>query len=231
MGIHTDVSWSIAFIAGLASFLSPCLLPMIPAYIMYMAGASMAENEAISRKKALIRTLFFVIGFTCIFLLLGLSASALGRVFITHKLIFQRVAGALIVLLGLQFMGVFKLPIMGKHFGPRLQAKGNSGVGAFLMGLSFGAGWTPCFGPVLASILVMASATQSATEGVMLLLVYALGLAVPFVMTAVFINEATGLVEKMTHGGVWIQRVSGLILIIFGVLMAMNWLVKLNFLF
>lgn len=230
MGIGTDISWHLAFFAGLASFVSPCLLPMIPAYILYMAGSGV-EESGLSRKRALLRTLFFVMGFTVIFLMLGLSASALGKAFITNKLLFQRLAGIFIVLMGLQFMGVIRWDVLTRKYGFKHRGTGNSNTGAFVMGLSFGAGWTPCFGPVLASILVMASAGASINEGFWLLLLYSLGLAVPFMLTALFINEASALITRFERGGIWLQKVAGAVLVCFGVLMAMNWLVKLNTLF
>ena len=231
MGIGTDISWHLAFFAGVASFVSPCLLPMIPAYIMYMAGAGMEADESISRKKALYRTLYFVIGFTVIFLMLGLSASAVGKVFVSHKLLFQRLAGLLIAVMGLQFIGLIKLDALTRKYGVKHRGRANSSLGAFVMGLSFAAGWTPCFGPVLASILVLASTGSTVNSGFWLLLLYSMGLALPFMLTAVFINEASVLMAKFERGGWWIQKSAGVLLVLFGLLMAMNWLVKLNALF
>lgn len=231
MGIGVELGFGIAFFSGVASFFSPCLLPMIPAYVMFMAGSAVEEGERISRKRAIIRTLAFVLGFTLVFLLLGLSASVFGRFFISNKLLFQRLAGLLIVLLGLQFLGVFKLSALGKSRQFKIASLGNSIVGSFLMGLAFGAGWTPCFGPVLASILMMASASQSVFQGLALLLIYALGMGIPFIITAIFINEVTPLFSKISRKGLWIERTAGVLLIIFGVLMMLNWLVKLNYLF
>lgn len=231
MGINTDISWHIAFFAGIASFASPCLLPMIPAYIFYMAGAGVNEDAGVSRKKALYRTLFFVMGFTVIFLILGLSASAIGKLFISNKLWFQRLAGIFIIVMGLQFIGLIKLDVLSRKYGLKQHGKANNSFGAFLMGLSFGAGWTPCFGPVLASILVLASTRTALHQGVALLLLYAFGLALPFVLTAVFINEAAALTVKFERSSLWLQKITGALLVIFGVLMSMNWLVKLNVLF
>lgn len=231
MGIGVELGFGIAFFSGLASFFSPCLLPMIPAYVMFMAGSAMEEGEKISRKRAIIRTLAFVLGFTLVFLLLGLSASVFGRFFVSNKLLFQQVAGLLIVVLGLQFLGVFKFSVLGKSRQFKIASLGNSIFGSFLMGLAFGAGWTPCFGPVLASILMMASASQSVFQGLGLLLIYAFGMGIPFIVTAVFINEVTPLFAKISRQGIWIERTAGVLLILFGVLMMMNWLVKLNYLF
>jgi cytochrome c-type biogenesis protein len=228
MNIGGDISWHIAFFSGMASFFSPCLLPMIPAYVLYIAGAALDSGERVSRRLAVWRTLGFVLGFTIVFLLFGLSASAAGRFFLSNKMLFQRIAGILIILFGLQFVGVIKLSALSKTFKFRHMPRENSWLGACLMGLAFGAGWTPCFGPVLASILVMASASKSIGSGVGLLLVYAIGMGVPFILTAVFINEVTPWLSKLSRSGLWIQRIAGVILIIFGIFMAMDWLVKLN---
>lgn len=227
MNLGTEVSYSIAFMSGVASFLSPCLLPMIPAYVLYMAGAASAEGEWVSRKSAVLRTLAFVLGFTVVFLLLGLSASAFGSFFVSNKEWFQRLAGVFIMVLGLQFAGLIHLPALSKMRGFRPKTKSGSTASAFLMGLAFGAGWTPCFGPVLASILMMATASQSVGQGTLLLLIYALGMGLPFILSAVFVNEITPVLARISQKGIWIERLAGVVLIIFGFLMAMNWLVKL----
>lgn len=227
MNLGTELSYSIAFMSGLASFLSPCLLPMIPAYILYMAGAAVEEGEKVSRRAAILRTLAFVLGFTLVFLLLGLSASVFGRFFVSNKEWFQRLAGVFIMVLGLQFAGLIHLPALGKIRGFRPKTESGSTISALLMGLAFGAGWTPCFGPVLASILMMATASQSVGQGTLLLLIYALGMGLPFVLSAVFVNELTPVLARISQKGIWIERTAGLVLIVFGFLMAMNWLVKL----
>lgn len=237
LDLGVKVTFAIAFASGFASFMSPCLLPMIPAYILFMAGSALEEGASLGerrlfRKKAIVRTLAFILGFTIIFMLLGLSASAAGHFFTANKLLFQRVGGIIIILLGMAFLGIFKINVLSKPMKLiQLPLKENSLWGAFIMGLAFGAGWTPCFGPVLAAIIVMASNAGSTGQGTALLLTYALGLGIPFLLTAVFINEISPLFTKWGRSALWIERIAGLFLIIFGILMAMNWLVKLNYLF
>ena len=237
LDLGVDVTFAIAFASGFASFMSPCLLPMIPAYILFMAGSSLEEEMTLKQKRlfqkrALVRTLAFIAGFTFIFMLLGLSASAAGQFFTTYKALFQRIGGVIIVLLGLQFLGVFKNNLLSKSIkGIRLPFKENSLWGALLMGLAFGTGWTPCFGPVLAAIIVMASNSESITQGTFLLMTYALGLGIPFLLTAIFINEISPLIAKWEKIAKWIGLIAGLFLIFFGILMAMDWLVQLNYLF
>lgn len=237
LDLGVKVTFTIALASGFASFASPCLLPMIPAYILFMTGSALEgertpRERSLLRKSAIIRTLAFITGFTIVFMLLGLSASAAGQFFSHNKLMFQRVGGIIILLLGVQFLGLFKLSIFSKpmqfiHL-PMIE---NSSWGALLMGLAFGAGWTPCFGPVLAAIIVMASSSASLGQGTALLLTYALGLGIPFLLTAIFINEVSPLISKYEKLTVGIQRVSGVILILFGLLMATNSLTQLNYLF
>ncbi len=237
LDLGVKVTFAIAFASGFASFMSPCLLPMIPAYILFMAGSSLEEEmnlqqKRLFQKKAFIRTLAFIAGFTLIFMLLGLSASTAGRFFVSHKWLFQRIGGIVIILLGLQFLGVFKNNFLSKSIkGMKLPFKENSLWGALLMGLAFGTGWTPCFGPVLAAIIVMASNSESIVEGTLLLMTYALGLGIPFLLTAVFINEISPLLVKWEKIAKWVERIAGIFLILFGVLMAMDWLTQLNYLF
>ncbi len=237
LDLGVKVTFAVAFASGIASFMSPCLLPMIPAYILFMAGSSLEDDNSLVqrrllRKKAIIRTLAFILGFTIIFMLLGLSASAAGHFFTSNKVLFQRVGGVIIILLGLQFLGLFKINALSKPMKfIQLPMKDNSLFGALMMGLAFGAGWTPCFGPVLAAIIVMASNTGSTGQGTALLLTYALGLGIPFLLTAIFINEISPLISKWGRSALWIERIAGVFLIIFGVLMVMNWLIKLNYLF
>lgn len=235
--LGVNVTFAIAFASGFASFVSPCLLPMIPAYILFMAGSALEGEESpqqrnILRKRAIIRTLAFILGFAVVFMLLGLSASAAGQFFSQNKVWFQRIGGITIILLGAQFLGLFKIGLFSKPMQLiKLPVKENSLWGALLMGLAFGAGWTPCFGPVLAAIVVMASSTGSLGQGTALLLTYALGLGIPFLLTAIFINEISPLIAKYERLAVGIEKIAGIFLIIFGVLMATNRLILLNYWF
>ncbi|WP_409227283.1 cytochrome c biogenesis CcdA family protein [Gudongella sp. SC589] len=216
--INADVSLPIAFGAGFLSFFSPCLLPMIPAYIMYITGVDMEDDISKVRMTALMRTLGFVLGFTVIFMIMGSSASFLGRVFIQNKTIFFRISGILIILFGLNMMGVLNLRILGMEKRVKSPKKVTSWFSSILMGMAFAAGWTPCFGPVLASILVFAGTSATVSKGMMLLFVYSVGMAIPFLMTALFINVFINWLAKAEKFLKYMPYISGIILVIFGLL-------------
>ena len=161
-----NVTIPAAFGAGFISFFSPCLLPMIPAYIMYITGVDLEEDLSKRRLKALVRTLFFVLGFTIVFMIMGSSASFIGRVFAQNKTLFLRISGIVIVLFGLNMMGVLKLGFLSGEKRVKSPKKITNWFSSVLMGMAFAGGWTPCFGPVLASILIMAGGTNTIQDGV-----------------------------------------------------------------
>ncbi|MCR3954755.1 MAG: cytochrome c biogenesis protein CcdA [Gudongella sp.] len=216
--INADVSLPIAFGAGFLSFFSPCLLPMIPAYIMYITGVDMEDDLSKVRMTALMRTLGFVLGFTAIFMIMGSSASFLGRAFIQNKEIFFRISGILIILFGLNMMGVLNLKFLGIEKRVKSPKKVTSWFSSILMGMAFAAGWTPCFGPVLASILVFAGTSATVSKGVLLLFIYSVGMAIPFLLTALFINVFIKWLARAEKFLKYMPYISGVILVIFGVL-------------
>ena len=216
--INADVSLPIAFGAGFLSFFSPCLLPMIPAYIMYITGVDMEDDLSKVRMTALMRTLGFVLGFTAIFMIMGSSASFLGRAFIQNKEIFFRISGILIILVGLNMMGVLNLKFLGMEKRVKSPKKVTSWFSSILMGMAFAAGWTPCFGPVLASILVFAGTSATVSKGVLLLFIYSVGMAIPFLLTALFINVFIKWLARAEKFLKYMPYISGIILVIFGVL-------------
>jgi len=179
-------AWA-ALIAGFASFLSPCVLPLVPGYISFISGLSLEELESGQTSKAVARgglsAIFFVLGFSAVFIALGASASAVGRLLAGHLAVLSKLAGALIMLFGLHIAGI--QPINWLYYEKRLSASAAppGPAGAFLMGLAFACGWTPCIGPILASILALAATQQTVRQGVVLLAVYSLGLGLPFILT------------------------------------------------
>ena len=220
-----EVSIPLAFITGILSFFSPCILPLIPVYIMYLTGAT-AEAEISERRMfALTRTFGFILGFTVIFMIMGLSASALGQLFAQHRMLMLRISGVIMIIFGLNMIGLLKLSFIKL---PQMKSPKNvtSFFSAFVMGLAFAAGWTPCFGPVLASIVLYAGATAPVSQGVILLLVYSLGMAIPFLLTALFINAFNNLLDKTENFIKYVPKISGVILIIFGLLIVTNKLVQ-----
>ncbi|NLY77060.1 MAG: cytochrome c biogenesis protein CcdA [Tissierellia bacterium] len=223
-----NVSIPIAFGAGLLSFFTPCILPMIPAYIMYMTGSTMEDEMSKRRLKVLTRTFGFVIGFTIIFIIMGTSASFIGRIFIRHKDLFSKISGILIILFGLNLMGILKLNIIGinrKVSAPKNVTRWFSSI---LMGMAFAAGWTPCFGPILASILIYASTSNTLFQGVFLLFIYSIGMAIPFILTALFINLFSGFLERTERVINYLPKISGLIMVIFGLLVFFNKVVDIS---
>lgn len=224
----TNVSIPIAFGAGFLSFFSPCILPMIPVYIMYMTGTTMESELSERRLLALKRTIGFVIGFTIIFMIMGTSASFLGKIFIRNRNIFYKISGILIILFGLNMMGIFKFEFLNVERRAKLPSKTTSWFTSILMGMAFAAGWTPCFGPVLASILMYASASNTVSQGALLLLIYSVGMAIPFILTALFINGFIKFMEKTEKLMIYLPKIGGLIMVIFGLLIFFNKVIDIS---
>ena len=217
----TDVSLSIAFSAGFLSFFSPCVLPLIPAYITYITGTTVEDELEGKKMFAVSRTLGFVLGFTIIFMIMGVSASFVGKIFNEFKDIFVKVSGILIVVFGLNMMGILKLNILNKEIRFKLP-KITSWFSSTLMGMAFAAGWTPCIGAVLGSILLYAGTTATVSKGVYLLLAYSIGLAIPFLLTALLINQFNAFLVKSEKVMPYITKARGLIIIILGILIFFN---------
>src|ERR671933_868144 len=178
----------IAFTAGLLSFLSPCVLPLIPSYVTFITGMSLEEAQG-ARRTALVHSLLFIAGFTVIFLALGATASVLGRALLAMREWISRLGGALIIVFGLYLLGVFNIQTLGQERRVHLANKPMGYLGTVLVGVAFGAGWTPCIGPILGSILIYTSSTADLGRGLLLLAAYSLGLAIPFVAAALAVNR------------------------------------------
>ncbi len=214
----------LAFAMGMVTFLTPCLLPLVPAYISFISGHSLAELQSSERtgkvsRSVLVTAIFFVLGFSVIFLILGAMAGALGQVLISLKPILIRVGGALVILFGLQLLGLFQfLPLLREK---RYQGeiKGTGPLKAFLFGLAFAFGWSPCIGPILASILVVAANQDTMLKGILLLLAYSLGMAVPFLLTAALVERFFSFFNRIKPHFRKIEIGAGTILILVGVLM------------
>ena len=211
-----------SFGAGLLSFLSPCILPLVPAYLCFLTGSSLEALTASDHAKLWTRTLpravFFIAGFATVFVALGASASGLGRLVSEHLTLLSRISGAVIVLFGLHLAGVVRLPVLMRAAHAEAQARPAGLLSAFAIGLAFGFGWTPCVGPVLASILLIAGTGESITEGVALLSAYAAGIGVPFLVAAVFTGPFVRWLSRFRQWIPVIERVTGLALIVTGVL-------------
>jgi cytochrome c-type biogenesis protein len=206
----------VAAAAGVLSFLSPCVLPIVPPYLAFMAGTTSTTDE---RGPLLRAAAFFVLGLSTVFLLLGLAASALGRVLLSHQREMALVAGIVVLVFGLNFLGLLRVPFLAREV--RLEARATTGTafGAYLFGLAFAFGWTPCIGPVLGAILSLAAQGGSAGRGLVLMGAYAAGLGLPFLLTALFLGHALRLMAGVKRHMATVERVMGVFLVAVGLMM------------
>ena len=184
-----NTTLSIAFLAGLISFLSPCVLPLIPGYISYISGNSLEKIKERKKNLIIFKTIFFTLGFSFVFIILGLSASSLGKFFLNNSNTFRIFAGLIIIFFSLQMLGFINFKFMNKDIRFFSNKYNNSYIFSFLLGAAFGFGWTPCIGPILGSILTLAAIEQSISRGVLLLSLYSLGLAIPFIISGILLDK------------------------------------------
>ncbi|HYH82919.1 MAG TPA: cytochrome c biogenesis protein CcdA [Longimicrobium sp.] len=227
-----SVGLFVAFSAGLLSFLSPCVLPLVPSYATFITGMSLEELErpegARTRRTVLLHGILFVLGFTCVFLALGASATFIGGLLRYASRGVQAVGGALLILFGLYLVGLLRLPGAGREWRMHLAEKPVGYLGTFLVGVTFGAGWTPCIGPVLGGILTLAGTRATVGEGVGLLGAYSAGLAIPFLLSTVLIEWFLTGFKRFRPMLPWINRISGGLLIVVGFLMLIGWFTQLS---
>lgn len=224
-----NISLFLAFSAGLLSFLSPCVLPLVPAYIGYMTNAAMTDmDNSKSRIYTLYNALGFILGFSAIFILMGASVTTLGRILIKNQSLFRKISGILMMVFGLHTMGILKIRLFYYEkkflqftsFGKR--------TGSIFMGMAFATGWTPCVGPILSSILIYASNLDTIYKGILLLSIYSFGLAVPFILTAMVIESFKKYKNMLIKHMRVISYISGLLMIIMGILVFTNTISILN---
>ncbi|WP_146344559.1 cytochrome c biogenesis CcdA family protein [Falsiphaeobacter marinintestinus] len=209
----------VALAAGIVSFLSPCVLPIVPPYLAYMSGVSIGEmqGEAAARRKATITALFFVLGLSTVFLFLGFTASAFGAFFLQNQELFAKISGGVVIIFGLHFLNVFRIPLLDREARMDAESGGGSAFGAYVLGLAFAFGWTPCIGPQLGAILSLAASEASVARGTALLGVYAAGLGIPFLLAAMFLNRSMGLMNRLKRHMGLIEKVMGALLLLVGV--------------
>lgn len=223
-----DVSFLGAAFAGLLSFFTPCVLPMVPFYLCYMAGLSMNELRdepeipAGAQRRLIISAVFFALGVTTIFVLLGMGATALGQVFGAWRDTLTYAAALLLFVFGLHFLGVVRIPLLYREAKVESTAEPTTIIGAYLMGLAFGFGWTPCVGPALAAILMVASGMGDVWRGGALLFVYGIAMTAPFIVAALFARPFLGWVQRNRRYMVHVEKVMGAMLIVFAILIATN---------
>ncbi|MHA6345842.1 cytochrome c biogenesis CcdA family protein [Roseivivax sp. CAU 1761] len=205
----------VALSAGLISFLSPCVLPIVPPYLAFMSGVSLGEVEAggAARRKAVTAAGFFVLGLSTVFLLLGFTASAFGAFFLQNQVLLARAAGVVVMVFGLHFLGVFRIPFLDREARIEAGDQGGSAFGAYILGLAFAFGWTPCIGPQLGAILSLAASEANVARGTVLLGVYAAGLGIPFLLAALFLTRAMKLMNRLKRHMKLIERSMGVLLV------------------
>ena len=211
-------------LAGLVSFLSPCVLPLVPPYLGYLGGTTLEqmsnkdEIDAALWRRVVLASVFFVLGFTTVFVALGAGASVFGQWIQTHKSELALVAGVVIIIFGLHFLGILRVPMLYREARIHTDVKGASFAGAYVMGLAFAFGWTPCIGPVLATVLTVAANEASLGAGVRLLFVYSLGLGIPFVLAAVAIGPFLGFLKRFRRHLGRVEKGMGVLLVLTGIL-------------
>jgi cytochrome c-type biogenesis protein len=228
-----DISIIAAFAAGTISFLSPCVLPLVPGYISIVSGISLdrlqaeAGQDSALRRTVVLNSIFFIMGFSVTFIALGASASVVGQVLMSRMSILYRLAGILIIVFGLHLIGVFKIPFLYQD--TRFHnVKPRGMMGAFVLGLAFAFGWSPCLGPILAGILTVASTRDTVNEGVFLLSVYSAGLGLPFLLTSVGLNRFLSFYGRFRQHLRKVEITSGVLVVLIGALILTNSLTRFN---
>jgi len=212
-------SMFVALLAGVISFLSPCVLPIVPPYLAFMAGTSMDEIQTGKSRKVVISALFFVLGLSTVFMMLGIAASALGRSLLQYQYEMTITGGIIIMIFGQHFLGIFRVPFLYREARMETKTKGGTFFSAYVLGLAFAFGWSPCIGPILGTILFLVVDEGNIGRGMIMMASYAFGLGLPFVLAAVFISRAIGVMNQLKRHLDKIEKISGLLLWSIGLMM------------
>src|SRR3972149_4731608 len=219
-----DVSPLVALVAGFLSFLSPCVLPLVPGYVSLMSGVSverLKEGDSQATRAVVLNAVIFILGSSLVFIAMGASASAVGSFLNEYRSILYKIAGVIIILFGVFLLGLLKIPALYRE--KRYQGEvGRGKASTFLLGLAFAFGWTPCIGPILGALLVLAATKETVTEGVLLLTVYSLGLGIPFFLTALGLNKFLSFYKGFRRYLHWVERFAGVLLVVVGLLVFTN---------
>ncbi|MFQ5850193.1 MAG: cytochrome c biogenesis CcdA family protein [Candidatus Binatia bacterium] len=228
-----DLNFFVAFTAGLFSFLSPCVLPLIPSYLSFVSGVSLDEMrggqmQSHVRKRVVLNSLAFIFGFSLVFVSLGASASFIGSLFFGYRSFIRVLGGILIVLVGLYLMGVFKISLLERYFQFNLKGKPVGYLGSVLVGITFAVAWTPCVGPILGAILMLAGTSAEIDRGILLLATYAAGLALPFFLSAISVNSFYQFSKTFRRYIQVVHVAAGALLVMIGILLLTDYMTVLN---
>lgn len=232
--LFMDLSGLIAFGSGILSFFSPCVLPLIPSYLIFISGISVDNyNEVLSskyRKNVLIHSIAFVLGFSFVFMTLGFSSSFIGNILSSYQTYIVKAGGLILIVMGLFYLNIIKIPILNQEKVIQLKKKPIGIFGSFIVGITFSLGWTPCIGPALSSILIIASTAENVFKGVYLLGLYSLGMAIPFLISSLLCNRLLDFLKRYGHLVRYSMKILGILLIIVGLLLITSYFGRLSLL-
>jgi cytochrome c-type biogenesis protein len=230
-----NVSLGAAVLAGIFSFLSPCVLPLVPPYLIYISGVSLEDisgeqkAEVQHKSKVMLSALLFVLGFSTVFVLLGATASALGGVLRQNLPLLSQIAGVAIIIMGLHFLGLFRIGFLARDVRFQTQQQAATYFGAYVVGLAFAFGWTPCIGPVLAAILSVAGSEESVSRGMVLLAFYSLGLGIPFLIAAFSVDSFLGFSRRFRKHLPLVEKIMGALLVLTGIMFLTGWMQNISY--
>lgn len=215
----------LVFLEGLLAFISPCILPMLPIYFIYLSGKSVPIQDGETKRKHILlrNTALFILGFTIVFVGLGVAGSALGSLLSRNMNLLEKISGILIILLGIFMTGLIRIPFLESEKRIKINNNKRNALSSLLMGIAFSLGWSPCIGPFLGAALLKAGQTDTVLQGGILLTLFSLGLAIPFFISALLLEQLKPLFKKLNEKGQLIRLVSGILLILIGISMFMGW--------
>lgn len=219
----------IATFAGILSFLSPCVLPIVPPYLAFIGGTSIDDMSTGKNRAVVVKAIFFVLGLSTVFIFLGFAASAFGQVFLQYQSQMGIAAGVVIILFGLHFLGLLKIPFLYREARFDAGNQGGSLFGAYILGLAFAFGWTPCIGPILGTILSLAAQEGSVQRGVIMMVFYAGGLGIPFILAAMFMGRFIGVMNRFKKHMGTVEKIMGVMLVVVGVMLVTGLFTELSF--